>query len=79
MDSQQNLPTIASLAGSLLGHGGGSGSDGAAVLARAVHQLCSAKPSSRQIGISTIVGLFGEEYGLLMVTVVLLVAQLHSN
>lgn len=49
----------------------------ARVIARAVHQLSSPDPVLRSAGLRRIVSLFGEEYGLLIATVVLLVAQLR--
>lgn len=77
----QTLSTLAKLAevqNLLSARGGAAGGGGSAkVLARAVRQLCSADPGRRQAGITKVVGLFGEEYGLLIATVVLLVAQLQ--
>lgn len=76
---RHTLSTLAQVQTLLSGPASSDTAEGnsARVIARAVHQLSSPDPALRSAGLRRIVSLFGEEYGLLIATVVLLVAQLR--
>ncbi len=74
---RHTLSTLAQVQSLLASPNDTAEGNSARIIARAVHQLSSTDTAARSAGLRKIVSLFGEEYGLLIATVVLLVAQLR--